>query len=148
MVRWGQVGRGALLSAVMAMAGGCVSVEGTGGRTGVPVDSKPVYTEVGKSTSHRQLPETTAPVTSAAPSAYRPLLDKAAYAATQGDYAQALALLERAQRIEPSSGEIYLNLAKTYRAKGDLAMAQATAERGLLYCSGRSECDALRAYVP
>ena len=38
-------------------------------------------------------------------------------------------------------------LAQTYEAKGDAALASSTAERGLLYCQGRAECDALRAYV-
>jgi Tfp pilus assembly protein PilF len=75
------------------------------------------------------------------------LLDKADTAAQRGDYEQALALLERAQRIDPDSGEIYLVLAKTYRAKGDDSLAAATAERGLLYCDGKAQCDALRRYV-
>ena len=47
----------------------------------------------------------------------------------------------------PDSADIYLNLAKTYIAKGDYELASATAERGLLYCNSRSQCNALRAYI-
>ena len=78
-------------------------------------------------------------------SAWQPLVQKAEQATARGDYEQALALLERAQRIDPESGEIYLQLARTQRAKGDAAQARATAERGMLFCSGSSQCNALRA---
>ena len=81
-----------------------------------------------------------------ASNAYGGLVHKAAAARNRGDYDQALALLERAQRIDPDSGEIYLELARTYSAQGDDASARATAERGLLYCRG-DECDQLRAYT-
>ena len=64
----------------------------------------------------------------------------------QDDAFTALALLERALRIDPDSGEIYLALAKIYSLKGDTAMASATAQRGMLYCNGKAQCDALRAY--
>ena len=77
--------------------------------------------------------------------AWQPLVEKARQSAARGDYEQALALLERAQRIDPESGEIYLQLARTHRARGDIAQARATAERGMLYCSGSAQCDALRA---
>jgi tetratricopeptide (TPR) repeat protein len=80
-------------------------------------------------------------------SAWKPLVDKAQQARSRGDYEQALALLERAQRIDPESAQIYLQLAQTHRARGDTAQARATAERGLLFCSSTSECDALRAYT-
>ena len=76
---------------------------------------------------------------------WQPLVQKAEQATARGDYEQALALLERAQRIDPESGEIYLQLALTQRAKGDAAQARATAERGMLFCSGSSQCNALRA---
>jgi tetratricopeptide (TPR) repeat protein len=72
---------------------------------------------------------------------------KAQQAAARGDYEQALALLERAQRIDPESGEIYLQLAKTHQARGDDAQAMATAERGMLFCAGAAQCNALRAYA-
>ena len=85
--------------------------------------------------------------THSASAAWRPLLAKAEQAADRGDYEQALALLERAQRIDPDSAEVYLGLAQTHQAKGDNAQARVTAERGLLYCSSDAVCDALRAFV-
>ena len=81
-----------------------------------------------------------------ASNAYGGLLAKAQEARGRGDYEQALALLERAQRIDPDSGEIYLELARTYAEKGDTTLARSTAERGMLYCRG-TECAALRAYT-
>ena len=86
-------------------------------------------------------------VTPSASNAWKPLLAKANRATSRGDYEQAMALLERAQRIDPDSAEVYLGMAKTHRAKGDNAQAKVTAERGLLYCSGKTQCDALRGYA-
>ena len=111
----------------------------------VPIEKDPHYTPVTPPATAPQ--PTPGPATPNTSSAYQGLLNSANSASASGDYEQALALLERAQRIDPDSGEIYLNLAKTYRAKGDEALAAATAERGLLYCSGRAQCDALRAYL-
>ena len=80
-------------------------------------------------------------------SAWKPLVEKAQQARARGDYEQALALLERAQRIDPESAEIYLQLAQTHKARGDISQARAVAERGMLFCSSSSQCDALRAYA-
>jgi len=80
-------------------------------------------------------------------SAWRALAKQAEQARARGDYEQALALLERAQRIDPESAEIYLQLARTHQARGDRVQARATAERGLLYCRGESECNALRTFT-
>lgn len=95
-------------------------------------------------TSAQPIPRPTEP---SASKAYQPLLDKADAARERGDYEQSLALLERAQRIDPDSADIYLAMARTHHARGDQAQARATAERGLLYCGGRSQCDALRVYL-
>lgn len=78
--------------------------------------------------------------------AYGGLVERAAAARSRGDYEQALSYLERAQRIDADSGEIYLELARTYAASGDDASARAAAERGLLYCRS-SECEALREFT-
>ena len=80
-------------------------------------------------------------------SAWKPLVEKAQQARARGDYEQALALLERAQRIDPESAEIYLQLAQTHKARGDAAQARATAERGMLFCSDSGQCAALRAFT-
>lgn len=83
----------------------------------------------------------------AASAAYRPLLEEAEACTTRGDYERALALQERAQRIDPDSAEIYLAMARTHNARGDRSQARATAERGLLYCTSKAQCDALRGYI-
>jgi Tfp pilus assembly protein PilF len=85
------------------------------------------------------------PATHSASAAWQPLLAKAQQAVERGDYEQALALLERAQRIDPDSAEVYLGMAETHLAKGDAAQARASAERGLMYCSSDAVCNALRA---
>jgi len=135
---------GRAFSSILFLAG-CGTLGQSPDSGSVPIEKEPEYTEVGK-------PATPAkPSTPAQPSvsgASRSLMSKADAAASNGDYEQALALLERAQRIDPDSGEIYLSLAKTYTAKGDNAMASAVAERGMLYCRGASQCSALRAYTP
>ena len=87
------------------------------------------------------------PVDPPASAAWSPLLTNAEQATARGDYEQALALLERAQRIDPDSAEVYLRMASTHLARGDAAQARASAERGLLYCRGSAQCDALRVYT-
>lgn len=87
------------------------------------------------------------PASPPARAAWRPLLKKAQIASHRGDYEQAFAYLERAQRIDPDSAEVYLGMAQTHLARGDSARAKATAERGLLYCTTYRLCDALRAFV-
>lgn len=101
------------------------------------------------------VPETPAPTpdkpaeqpVEAATGAHSSLLAKADQARMQGDYPSSLAYLQRAQRIDPDNAEIYLGMARTHDAAGNSNQARATAERGLLYCSGRNQCDALRAYT-
>lgn len=89
-------------------------------------------------------PEVSRPAPSGA---HTGLLLKADDARSRGDYSQSLAYLERAQRIDPDNADIYLGLAQTHTASGNVAQARAAAERGLLYCTGPQQCDALRAYV-
>ena len=130
----------------MIFLGGC-AIYSLPGSEPVPVEPDPEYTPVeppSEATKPELEPSAPEPDTTGA---YKGLLDKANGAAARGDYEQALALLERAQRIDPDAGEIYLSLAKTYRAKGDDKLAAATAERGMLYCDGVVQCEALRAYL-
>lgn len=139
-----KVSLGLVLSGVLLLAG--CSTTGQSPDSGPAPIEEPGYTDVTK-------PETpvqpTPPVAPSAPvtSAAQNLMDKAETATGNGDYEQAIALLERAQRIDADSGEIYLALAKTYTAKGDVGMASAVAERGMLYCRGSSQCGALRGFV-
>ena len=87
------------------------------------------------------------PASPSANAAWQPLLAQAEQAAGRGDYEQALALLERAQRIDPDSATVYLEMAKTHSARGDVDQARAMAERGLLYCVSASQCEALRRFT-
>lgn len=125
---------------VLAVVYGC-STTGTGKTGAVVVEGKP---DEGGRVAVIQ-PPPPPPVAKDAP--YADLVARAGTAREAGEYEQALALLERAQRIDPDSAEIYLALAQTHRARGDLSQARATAERGLLYCGSPSQCDALRAYT-
>lgn len=93
-------------------------------------------------------PVVTEPQRAPAPtSAYDSLLKKARSATRRGDYEQALATLERAQRIAPDSAQVYLAMAATHRARGSDDQAAAVAQRGLLYCDA-SLCAKLRDYLP
>jgi tetratricopeptide (TPR) repeat protein len=139
-----QVSRGLALFGILLLAG-CGTIGQSPGTGPAPIEG-PGSTEVTE-------PETAVqPVPPEAPpepvtSAVRNLMDRAESATGNGDFEQAIALLERAQRIDADSGEIYLALAKTYMAKGDVGMASAAAERGMLYCRGSLQCGALRGYV-
>ncbi len=130
---------------VLALAlAGCSAFLGT------PPEPAPVVKQPPQPTAAPPVPTPQPPARPPQPStsgAWQPLVDKAAQASARGDYEQALALLERAQRIDPESGEIYLQMARTHRAKGDAAQARATAERGMLFCSGSAQCNALRAFT-
>lgn len=112
-----------------------------------PIETRPPPGETPPSTPETEpppppLPPATDPgVTSAASG----LLDRARAASEQGDYEQSLALLERAQRIDPNSGQVYLQLARVYAAQGQTDKARDTASRGTLYCRDEQECSALRA---
>ncbi len=136
--------RGFMFAGLIFLAG-CGTL-GQGPDSGaVPIEKEPEYTDVTAPATPTQ-PE--APALPAVSGAALSLMSKADTAVGKGDYEQALALLERAQRIAPNSGEIYLSLAKTYTAKGDQAMASAVAQRGMLYCNGAAQCSALRTFTP
>lgn len=136
-------GRAVVVGLVLVL-NACSIYSPPGGKP-APVEKRPEYTPVTPPVTSPQPPSR--PPQPSTTSAWQPLVDKAAQASARGDYEQALALLERAQRIDPDSGAIYLQLAKTHKARGDTAQAQATAERGLLYCDAAAECNALRAYA-
>ena len=138
--------RAVLAGAIVSIVAGC-SVYSLPGSQSAPAEPQVKPTPPASQSSQT-------PVVPASPgaapdpnanNAYGNLLLQAELATSRGDYEQALSLLERAQRIDPDSGEVYLHLARTYQAKGDITMQRATAERGLLYCEGSSECSALRS---
>lgn len=135
--------RGAVLGLVTLLA--ACSTYTPPGPEPVPAEKPPEHTVVTPPAKVPEVPHR--PTTPSASAAWQPLLAKAEQATAQGDYEQALALLERAQRIDPDSAEIYLSMARTYQARGDGAQASATAERGLLYCTTDAQCNALRAYT-
>ena len=135
------IGKGAVLC-MMLLVGACGTVPDSGP---APVERRPESASV---TTPPTPVRPSSPQRSPVNSAAQNLIDKAAVELDAGEYEQALALLERALRIDPDSGEVYLALAKTYSIKGDNAMASATAQRGMLYCTGKTQCNALRAYSP
>ncbi len=127
---------------MMLLLGACGTVPDS---DPAPVEKRPVAAPV---TTVPTPTQPSSPQRSPINSAAQSLMEKAGIESEAGNYEQALALLERALRIAPDGGEIYLALAQTYSLKGDTAMANATAQRGMLYCSGRAQCDALRKYSP
>ena len=129
---------------VLAMAG-CSSMETRDDDAAAPVVKAPPPASTPAPAKPPQPPAR--PPQPSVSSAWLPLVRKAEQATARGDYEQALALLERAQRIDPESGEIYLQLARTHQARGDAAQARATAERGMLYCGSSAQCAALRTFT-
>jgi tetratricopeptide (TPR) repeat protein len=132
------------LPAMLALMAACSSFTLPGSES-APVETRPEPAVVAPPANLPAPPPR--PATPSASAAWQPLLAKAQQATDRGDYEQALALLERAQRIDPDSAAVYLGMARTHRARGDTAQARATAERGLLYCETTADCDALRAYT-
>jgi len=130
---------------ILALSG-CSIYSLPGGEPAPIEESEPEYTPATPPPATKPSPPPVDSVTTDS-SAFRSLVDKADRASADGDFEQALAYLERAQRIDPGDGTLYLKLAQTYSAKGDNELAAATAERGMLYCSGSAECNALRAFI-
>lgn len=136
--------RAAMVSLILVLP--ACSIYSLPGSTPAPVEERPEYSTVPQPPSGEFPDERSSDPGAIA--AYGPLLTEAKNATARGDYEHALTLLERAQRIDPDNPEIYLAMAVTHDARGDFSQAQASAERGLLYCSGGDHCDSLRAYVP
>jgi len=74
------------------------------------------------------------------------LLAEARELRENGRLPASFARLERALRIAPQRGEVYLELARSHVAAGSPGRASASAERGLLYCKG-STCRQLRRFI-
>ena len=130
-----------MLPLLLLALSGCTIYSPPGGRAPVETRPDPGGVETQRPPETPQLPPSAQPD---AVHAYGGLLAKARAASAQGDYDGAIALLERAQRIDPDSAELYLELARTYTAQGRTDQARATASRGTLYCRSAAECAALR----
>jgi tetratricopeptide (TPR) repeat protein len=76
-------------------------------------------------------PETTAPPPTTTASPTLALRQDSARAAADGDFYRAVALLERAIRIEPSEPRLWLDLARLHLAHGDLDDAEQFARKAL-----------------
>ena len=83
------------------------------------------------------VPEPTAPTRPDAPQqdadnpAVAGLLQQAAQARSQGDFARAQTLAERAQTLAPHEAQSYLELSRIYQDRGDKARSRQMALRGL-----------------
>lgn len=144
--------RGLVLGFALALTG--CSIYTLPGSERAPIETRPAPGETLPDAPEPVVPPPAVPLPPAPqPAATDPgvtsaaagLLDRARTASAQGDYEQALALLERAQRIDPNSAEIYLQLARVYAAQGQADKARDMASRGTLYCRDERECSALRA---
>lgn len=138
-----------LCAGLLLVLAGC-SIYRPPGSEPAPVETRPdptVVTPAPETSPPEQPRPAPVPPDSGAARASGPLLARAETATARGDYEAALALLERAQRIDPASAEVYLHLARTYAAQGQTERARATAERGMLYCRGDRECASLRALI-
>ena len=51
----------------------------------------------------------------------------------QGNYERSIAIAERAQRLDPQRGEVYLLLANSYFAQGESGLAEQLGQRGLSF---------------
>ena len=76
-----------------------------------------------------------------APSVTLALVEQSDLARAQGDYDKAVALLERAIRIEPDRPELWLGLAKAHLAQGDYAGAEQFARKSLLFIGKRYDLE-------
>ena len=103
------------LAVCIALLGGC-SIYSAPGTKPAPVEKAPDPAVKPPATAPQTRPSTT---TAPASAAYQPLLDKAAQARSRGDYEESLALLQRAQRIDPDSAQIYLAMADSDPANAD-----------------------------
>ena len=75
------------------------------------------------------------------PSVTLALRDESQRAAESGDLAKAAALLERAIRIEPTNGELWLDLAEIRLAEGDADAAEQLARKAISFAKGRYQLE-------
>jgi tetratricopeptide (TPR) repeat protein len=73
------------------------------------------------------------------------LREQSLEAASRGDNEQAIALIERALRIEPDRAELWIDLARLHLEEGDTTGAEQFARKALLFTRGRPDLEQ-RAY--
>jgi hypothetical protein len=69
------------------------------------------------------------------------LREQSLAAAARGDTEQAIALIERALRIEPSRAELWIDLARLHLDEGDAAGAEQFARKALLFTRNRPDLE-------
>jgi Tfp pilus assembly protein PilF len=75
------------------------------------------------------------------PSVTLALRNESQRAAQSGDLAKAAALLERAIRIEPTNGELWLDLAEIRLDEGDADAAEQLARKAISFAKGRYQLE-------
>ncbi len=75
------------------------------------------------------------------PSVTLALREESLQAASRGDTAQAIALIERAIRIEPDRPELWIDLARLHLDEGDAGGAEQFARKALLYTRKRYDLE-------
>ena len=86
-------------------------------------------------------PGAPAPAQPKSPAVTLALQDEAQRATTAGDLPKAIAILERAIRIEPDRAELWLALARVHLKEGDAAQAEQFARKALLYTRDRYDLE-------
>ncbi|NJN51715.1 MAG: tetratricopeptide repeat protein [Gammaproteobacteria bacterium] len=69
------------------------------------------------------------------------LREESLQAASRGDTAEAIALIERAIRIEPDRPELWIDLARLHLDEGDAVGAEQFARKALLYTRTRHDLE-------
>jgi len=75
------------------------------------------------------------------PSVTLALREQSVAAAARGDHDQAVALIERALRIEPSRPELWIDLARLHLEEGDKSGAEQFARKALLFTKNRPDLE-------
>jgi len=118
----------------------------TGSTSRYPAPTPAPYPYPGGQVPPEQVP---APApTPAPPPANRPdpavtlaLREQSLAAAARGDNEQAIALIERALRIEPDRAELWIDLARLHLDEGDAAGAEQFARKALLFTRKRPDLE-------
>lgn len=126
-----------MLLLLMPLLGGCATSNQSQQIYSSENGRAPIEEMNARSQRQQPLPEPTAPTRPDAPlqNAENPavagLLQQAAQARAQGDFARAQTLAERAQTLAPHEAQSYLELSRIYQDRGDKARSHQMALRGL-----------------